>query len=70
MERTIFTRIKKSAVQSGFLFWQAQPFKKRLETLECIRQEFISWKYAHKPRFQRVFTIIKRKKYDISFGGR
>ncbi|RPH95022.1 MAG: hypothetical protein EHM72_15230 [Calditrichaeota bacterium] len=61
MERTIVARIKKSDKRTDFLFWQSQPFEKRLETLECIRQEYTSWKYAHKPGFQRVFTIFKRK---------
>ncbi len=53
-------RIKKSDNLTDFHFWQSQPFEKRLETLETIRQEYISWKYASKPGFQRVLNIIKR----------
>ena len=61
MEKTIVKRIRKSDNRSDFLFWQSQPYEKRLETLEIIRQEYNSWKYADKPGFQRVFTIVKRK---------
>jgi len=45
---------------SDFLYWQSQPFEKRLAALEEIRQEYHQWKYATEPRFQRVYTITKR----------
>ena len=62
MKRDVFVnRIKKSDNQSDFGYWQTQPYEKRLETLEIIRQEYIGWKYASKPRFQRIFRIVKRK---------
>ena len=61
MKRTVINRIKKSENKSDFLFWQSQSFEKRLETLEIIRQEYTSWKYAAKPGFQRILTVVKRK---------
>jgi len=61
MAITTIKRVRKCDKHSDFLFWQSQSFEKRLETLETIRQEYISWKYDSKPRFQRVFKIIKRK---------
>ena len=61
MKRIVVNRIRKSENQSDFLFWQSQSFEKRLETLEMIRQEYISWNYAAQPRFQRIFTIVKKK---------
>ena len=43
---------------------QASDFQtpqKRLEALEQIRQEYHQYKYNAQPRFQRVYTIIKRQ---------
>jgi len=45
--------------KSDFLYWQSQPPQKRIEALEKIRTEYISWKYDTQPRFQRVYRIIK-----------
>jgi len=45
--------------KSDFLYWQSQPPQKRLEALEKIRTEYITWKYGTQPRFQRVYKIIK-----------
>ena len=62
MQRFItINRVKKSEKSTDFHYWQSQPFEKRLETLEMIREEYISWKYATKPGFQRVLTITKRQ---------
>ena len=62
MQKVIaITRIKKNEKSTDFQYWQSQPFEKRLETLETIRQEYNSWKYATQPGFQRVLTVTKRK---------
>lgn len=45
---------------SDFGYWQQQPYHVRLEALEQIRQEYHAWKYNAEPRFQRVYTIVKR----------
>jgi len=45
--------------KSDFLYWQSQPPQKRIEALEKIRTEYITWKYDTQPRFQRVYKIIK-----------
>ena len=45
--------------QSDYEFWKEQPFQKRLEALETLRQQYILWKYGTKQRFQRVYKIIK-----------
>jgi hypothetical protein len=62
MIQAIVTRINKKSSHSDFSFWQSQSFEKRLETLEMLRQEYNSWKYADQSGFQRVFTIIKRRR--------
>jgi hypothetical protein len=46
---------------SDTAYWRSQPYEDRLEALEQIRQEYHAWKYETEPRFQRVFTIVKRK---------
>jgi hypothetical protein len=46
---------------NDFLFWQTQSYEKRLQTIEDIRHEYITWKYGSYPRLQRVYRIIKRK---------
>jgi len=45
---------------SDFAYWQSLPYEVRLEALERIRQEYHHWKYGAEPRFQRVYTIVKR----------
>jgi hypothetical protein len=46
---------------SDFHYWQNQPPLKRLEALEQIRREYHQYKYNAEPRFQRVYTIVKRQ---------
>ena len=60
--------IKKSYVKvplrqrkSDFAYWQSQPYEVRLATLEEIRREYHQWRYGAEPRFQRIYSITKRK---------
>ena len=46
---------------TDFAYWQTQPYEARLAALEQIRQEYIAWHYDPEPRFQRVYTIVKRE---------
>jgi hypothetical protein len=46
--------------KSDAVYWRAQPYDERLAALEKIRQDFIGWKYGAQPRFQRIYTIVKR----------
>ena len=61
MDKTVIRKVKISDSNNDFEYWQTQPFEKRLEVLEQIRQEYNSWKYDNQQRFQRVFSIIKQK---------
>ncbi|MEQ8469260.1 hypothetical protein [Coleofasciculus sp. E1-EBD-02] len=54
------TKVDMRSPKSDALFWHTQPYTARLAALESIRQEFVGWKYGAKPRFQRVYTIVKR----------
>ncbi|MEL6457643.1 MAG: hypothetical protein AAFX46_00990 [Cyanobacteria bacterium J06636_27] len=59
MERVV-NKINLKEQKSDFSYWQKQPLQKRLEALEIIRQEYHKYQYNAQPRFQRVYTIIKR----------
>jgi len=58
MEKVI-KKINKKQQKSDFNYWQQQPFEKRLEALEEIRQQYHQYKYNAQPRLQRIYTIIK-----------
>lgn len=45
---------------TDFAYWQTQSYTARLATLEQIRRAYIAWKYDSEPRFQRVYTVVKR----------
>lgn len=63
MSRTIipiYTRIRLGEAPPEWVFWQTQTYQARLAALEEIRREFHQWKYHAEPRFQRVYSIVKR----------
>jgi hypothetical protein len=53
-------KIRLEEQSTDFLYWQSQPYEKRLAALEEIRREYHLWKYDSEPRLQRVYTITKR----------
>jgi len=57
----VYKKVKLGEQQSDFAYWQSQPYAARLAALEQIRQEYHRWKYGTEPRFQRVYTIVKRQ---------
>lgn len=59
MERVV-NIINTNQQKSDFSYWQKQSYKKRLEALETIRQEYHQYQYNAQPRLQRIYTIIKR----------
>ena len=60
MNKTIVRKGNIKNQGNDFLFWQSQPYEKRLATIEQIRNEYNSWKYADKQGFQRVYRVVKR----------
>ncbi|MBM3150622.1 MAG: hypothetical protein FJZ96_00210 [Chloroflexi bacterium] len=63
MERKAFVR--KGKIQEldrsfDLKYWQTQPPAVRLAALEEIRREYHRWRYGAEPRFQRVYSIVKR----------
>lgn len=59
MEKVI-NKVSKDS-NSDYQYWKKQPYSKRLEALEEIRNEYNSWKYGAGRGFQRVYRIVKRK---------
>ncbi|QYX30842.1 toxin secretion, membrane fusion protein [Sphaerospermopsis torques-reginae] len=59
MEKVV-TKVNQKQQKSDFYYWQKQSYQKRLEALEQIRREYHQYQYHVEPRFQRVYTIIKR----------
>ena len=60
---TIHKVLRKTTLQtqgSDFQYWQTQSAQARPAALEQIRREYHQWKYDTEPRFQRVYTIVKR----------
>ena len=53
--------IKITDKTDDFSYWKSQPYSKRLDALEEIRSEYITWKYGAKQEFQRVFRVTKLK---------
>ena len=56
----VIRKVRLSEQPSDAEYWRGLPYNARLEALEQIRQEYHHWKYHAEPRFQRVYTIIKR----------
>ncbi len=61
VDRSVVKKFKFEQAENDFKFWQSRSYTERLETLESIRNEYISWKYGNQPGFQRVYSIIKPK---------
>ena len=58
MDKTQVKKRKLKAQGNDFLFWQTQPYEKRMATIEQLRKE-----YHHddaQSRLQRVYRIVKR----------
>jgi hypothetical protein len=56
----VVTKVNIRAQKSDFAYWQTQSYQARLTALERIRREYHQWRYGAEPRFQRVYTIVKR----------
>ena len=52
--------VKKGQDDSNLLYWLSQTEKQRMTELEHIRQTINLQKYGIRPRFQRLYTVIKR----------
>ncbi len=55
----VVRKTKIENAENDFRYWQSRPYAERLEALESIRNEYISWKYCNQPGFQRVYSVVK-----------
>lgn len=53
--------IRTTDKSSDLAYWKSQPYFKRLEALEEIRSEYITWRYGAKQGLQRVCRVTKLK---------
>ncbi len=60
VNRNAIRIIDLNSKENDFAYWQTQPIEKRLEALEELRKQFITWKYGIEQGFQRVYRIIER----------
>jgi hypothetical protein len=60
MDKTVVRKGNLKDQGNDFNFWQTQTIEKRLETLEDLRTQFITWKYGTEQGFQRIYRIIER----------
>jgi hypothetical protein len=59
MIQKTFTKVSLKQQKSDFEYWQKQPYLKRLEALETIRQQYHQYRYHAQPRLQRVYSITQ-----------
>ncbi|MCF7920850.1 MAG: hypothetical protein K9N06_13145 [Candidatus Cloacimonetes bacterium] len=60
MEKVV-NRKKITEQSSDRAYWLSRSCQERIDALEEIRTEYNTWRYNDKQRFQRVYTITKRK---------
>ena len=53
---------KKGEEPDDVLYWLSRPPIERIRALEEIRKQYNDWKYGTRRKFQRVYTIVKRKR--------
>ncbi len=53
---------KKGEEPDDIFYWLSRPPIERIRALEEIRQQYNNWKYGTGLEFQRVYTIVKRKR--------
>jgi hypothetical protein len=56
----VVTKTNLHAPKRDSIYWRSQTYSARLAALEEIRQSFHAWKYNTEPRFQRVYSVVKR----------
>lgn len=60
--RPIVRIYKKGEEPDDLFYWLSRPPVERILALEEIRKQYNEWKYGDREGFQRVYTIVKRKR--------
>ena len=58
--KKVYTKVNLHEQRNDFAYWQTRSYQERIAALEEIRRDYHRWKYGAEPRFQRVYTIVKR----------
>ena len=53
---------KKGEEPDDIFYWLSRPPVERVRALEEIRKQYNDWKYGAGLEFQRVYSIVKRKR--------
>lgn len=53
---------KKGEEPDDIFYWLSRPPIERVRALEEIRKQYNDWKYGAGLEFQRVYSIVKRKR--------
>jgi hypothetical protein len=53
---------KKGEEPDDIVYWLSRPPIERIRALEEIRKQYNDWKYGAGLEFQRVYSIVKRKR--------
>ncbi|MEM1408796.1 MAG: hypothetical protein AAF149_14100 [Bacteroidota bacterium] len=59
MQKTI-KKVSLGAEEPQYEYWSKRTFQERLNAIEILRQQYISFKNV-KPGLQRVYRVIKQK---------
>ena len=64
IDRSQIRIIKKNSAEENddVLYWLSRSPAERISALEEIRKQYNLWKYGPDRGFQRVYTIVKRKR--------
>lgn len=57
----VVTKYKVGEQPSEYSYWKTQTPNSRLAALEEIRQQYNNWIGNARPRFQRVYRIVKQQ---------
>lgn len=57
----VIAKYKMGEQPSEYSYWQTQSYEARLAALEEIRQQYNRWTGNVRPRFQRVYQIVKQQ---------
>ncbi len=61
IDKTAVNKVRIDQEKNDFKYCAGRSYKDRLDALESIRAEYITWKYNAEQRFQRVYKIIKQE---------
>ena len=63
LDKTVFTKTTRHAADTAdHDYWLSRTPEERSEALEFLREQYIAMHYETRPEFQRVCTLVERKR--------